>query len=220
LRRSNPVLRLRSLKNWIAKSALPSSFRDAPPNSGLSEFGIINVQVGYSRLGWAGPESITPVFKLSIHTPAPGLWIPGSRFARPGMTPTPKRKRTNFRWPQWWWRFTPLRTGPIPTTPGGWGLRNPGPKGPGQRSALLFASPHGVGLAEVGRYCDPANDPVTWLRRRRRTCRRANPQAASFDPLAEPRSRRNHAGSGVILKRVSRFSEKIMPWMTGGVAWM
>jgi hypothetical protein len=28
------------------------------PNSGLPEFGIIIVQVGYSRLGCAGPESI------------------------------------------------------------------------------------------------------------------------------------------------------------------
>jgi hypothetical protein len=34
------------------------SFRDAPPNSGLPEFGIIIVQVGNSRLGCAGPESI------------------------------------------------------------------------------------------------------------------------------------------------------------------
>ncbi len=30
-----------------------------------------------------------------------------------------------------------LRTGPVPTTPGGWGLRNPEPKGPGQRSDCL-----------------------------------------------------------------------------------
>jgi hypothetical protein len=27
--------------------------------------------------------------------------------------------------------------GPIPTIPGGWGLRNPKPKGPGQRSNFL-----------------------------------------------------------------------------------
>jgi len=31
-----------------------------------------------------------------------------------------------------------LRTGPILTTPGGWGLRNPEPKGPGQRR-LFFS---------------------------------------------------------------------------------
>jgi hypothetical protein len=38
-----------------------SSFRDAPPNSGLPEFGNIIVQVGNSRLGCAGPESKRPV---------------------------------------------------------------------------------------------------------------------------------------------------------------
>jgi hypothetical protein len=31
------------------------------PNSGLPEFGNIIVQVGYRRLGCAGPESILPV---------------------------------------------------------------------------------------------------------------------------------------------------------------
>jgi len=34
---------------------------DAPPNSGLPEFGNIVVQVGNSRLGCAGPESILTV---------------------------------------------------------------------------------------------------------------------------------------------------------------
>src|ERR1700681_2487023 len=38
-----------------------ASFRDAPPNSGLPEFGNIIVQVGNSRLGGAGPESILPI---------------------------------------------------------------------------------------------------------------------------------------------------------------
>ena len=33
--------------------------------------------------------------------------------------------------------LTLLRTGPIPTAPGGWGLRNPEPKGPGQRRIVL-----------------------------------------------------------------------------------
>jgi hypothetical protein len=37
------------------------SFRDAPPTSGLPEFGNIIVQVGNSRLRCAGPESILPV---------------------------------------------------------------------------------------------------------------------------------------------------------------
>jgi hypothetical protein len=39
-------------------------------------------------------------------------------------------------------------------------------------------------------------------------------------PLAAARSRRNHADCGMVLKRESLFPEKIMPWMTGGVAWI
>ena len=46
----------------------------------------------------------------------------------------PTNKRTNSRWPSVGINKY-LRTGPILTTPGGWGLRNPEPKGPGQRSA-------------------------------------------------------------------------------------
>ena len=42
------------------------------------------------------------------------------------------------------WDLTPLRTGPIPTAPGGWGLRNPEPKGPGQRRAF-FSQGSGAG---------------------------------------------------------------------------
>ncbi|MEA2882441.1 MAG: hypothetical protein QOH32_1697, partial [Bradyrhizobium sp.] len=30
----------------------------------------------------ASPESITPVFAFSIHTPTQGVWIPGSREER------------------------------------------------------------------------------------------------------------------------------------------
>src|SRR3954470_14934499 len=81
--------------------------------------------------------------------------------------------------------LTPLRTGPIPKAPGGWGLRNPEPKGPGQRSDRFLAIPRGVRLAEVGHHCDSANDPVTCFFVRWRTFGRAHPEAASFDPLAE-----------------------------------
>ena len=35
-------------------------------------------------------------------------------------------------------------TGPIPTAPGGWGLRNPEPKGPGQRRTI-FSQATGAG---------------------------------------------------------------------------
>jgi hypothetical protein len=44
--------------------------------------------------------------------------------------------------------------GPIPTIPGGWGLRNPESKGPSQRSVFLVAFQQGGRLAEVGRYYD------------------------------------------------------------------
>jgi hypothetical protein len=68
-------------------------------------------------------------------------------------------------------------------------------------------------LAEVGRYCDSANDPVT-------TEFAGELLHLHDDPLAEARSRRNHARRGVILKRLKPVSEKIMPQMTGGVAWI
>jgi hypothetical protein len=47
-----------------------------------------------------------------------------------------------------------LRTGPIPTTPGGWGLRNPELKGPGHSQYLLVAVHKGGRWAEIGRYYD------------------------------------------------------------------
>ena len=49
---------------------------------------------------------------------------------------------------------------PIPTAPGGWGLRNPEPKGPGQRR-YFFSQPRGQAVGGDGRISDSANDPVT-----------------------------------------------------------
>jgi hypothetical protein len=54
-----------------------------------------------------------------------------------------------------------LRTGPIPTAPGGWGLRNPELKGPGQRSDGLSQSRRAVAGRKLGRIMISANDPVT-----------------------------------------------------------
>src|SRR3978361_575401 len=55
------------------------------PNSGLPEFGIIIVQVGNSRLGCAGPESINADrgygFRARFSKPAVADWE-----VRPGMT--------------------------------------------------------------------------------------------------------------------------------------
>jgi hypothetical protein len=68
-------------------------------------------------------------------------------------------------------------------------------------------------LSEIGPYCDSANDPVTtdFAFEFMHLCRA---------PLAAARSRRNHVDCGMVLKRESLFPEKIMPWMTGGVAWI
>ena len=54
-----------------------------------------------------------------------------------------------------------LRTDPVPSTPGGWGLRNPESIGPGQRSECFLAIQHGVGLTEFRQYYDLTNVPVT-----------------------------------------------------------
>src|SRR6202163_750048 len=54
-----------------------------------------------------------------------------------------------------------LRIGPIPTAPGGWGLRNPELKGPGQRSDCLSQSRRAVAGRKLGRIMISANDLVT-----------------------------------------------------------
>jgi hypothetical protein len=43
---------------------------------------------------------------------------------------------------------------PILTTPGGWGLRNPVPKGPGQRSFVFIVAQRGGELTEFRRHYD------------------------------------------------------------------
>src|SRR5258708_31735151 len=49
--------------------------------------------------------------------------------------PSPKEKGPTFVGPECGDKLP--ATGPIPPTPGGWGLRNPEPKGPGLRSTFL-----------------------------------------------------------------------------------
>jgi len=102
---------------------------------------------------------------------------------------------------------------PDPDDPGGLGAEESGTERTGPTQWLLFAIQVGARLSEIGRYYDSANDPVT------------ADFAGEFmhlrhGPLAAARSRRNHVGRGMILRRGSRFSEKIMPEMTGGVAWI
>src|SRR5215468_4653246 len=88
-----------------------------------------------------------------------------------------------------------VRTGPILTTPGGWGLRNPEPKGPGQRTRIFSQCRAAGARRKSGETMIPANDPVT-------VCRSWVPQPGGvFEgrsepvraPLAAGRGWRNHA---------------------------
>ena len=51
--------------------------------------------------------------------------------------------------------------GPAPAIPGGWGLRNPKPKGPSQRSIFFSQFRAAGGWRKWGGIMIPANDPVT-----------------------------------------------------------
>jgi len=67
---------------------------------------------------------------------------------RIGPTPAPQKKKDQLALAQYGVNY--LRTGPIPTTPGGWGLRNPEPKGPGQRRTVLSQFSRAVGRRKWG----------------------------------------------------------------------
>ena len=51
--------------------------------------------------------------------------------------------------------------GPVPAIPGGWGLRNPKPRGPSQRSAFFSQFRTAGGWQKWGGIMIPANVPVT-----------------------------------------------------------
>src|SRR3954470_12382748 len=59
-----------------------------------------------------------------------------------------------------------VRTDPILTAPGGWGLRNPEPKGPGQRTQVFSQCRAAVAWRKSGDTMIPSNDPVTVCRDR------------------------------------------------------
>jgi len=67
-----------------------------------------------------------------------GLW---KRIGRDQLR-SPKKEKDQLSLAQYRGE-TPLRTDPIPTAPGGWGLRNPEPKGPGQRR-IFFSQASGA----------------------------------------------------------------------------
>ena len=72
---------------------------------------------------------------------------------------SPKRKRTNFRWPSMGIIYPANR--PDPDDPGGLGAEESGAERTGSTQDYLLATQQGGRLAEVGRYYDFANDPVT-----------------------------------------------------------
>src|ERR1700682_3644802 len=103
-----------------------------------------------------------------------------------------------------------LRTGPILTTPGGWGLRNPEPKGPGQRRIVFSQSSTAVAGRKLGGIMLLANDPVTAFFSTStgpNTIRRTNLGSVATGPLAAAAGRRDHIALGMIPKSGIRFSE-------------
>src|SRR6185437_11792228 len=76
-----------------------------------------------------------------------------------GKFSTAKRKRTNSRWPSMGINYPANR--PDPDDPGGLGAEESGAERTGPTQDCLVATQRGGRLAEVGRYYDSANDPVT-----------------------------------------------------------
>ena len=72
---------------------------------------------------------------------------------------SPKRKRTNSRWPSMGINYPANR--PDPDDPGGLGAEESGAERTGPTQDFLFATRKGGRRAEVGRYYDSANVPVT-----------------------------------------------------------
>jgi hypothetical protein len=69
----------------------------------------------------------------------------------------PKKKKDQLALVQY--RINSSATGPIPTTPGGWGLRNPEPKGPGQRRNFFSQSEGAVDGRKLGSFKIPLTIP-------------------------------------------------------------
>src|ERR1700761_3327572 len=111
-----------------------------------------------------------------------------------GNSDTPKRKRTNFRWPSMGINYPANR--PDPDCPGGLGAEESGAERTGPTHEYVLATQRGGRLAEVGRYYDSANDPVTACFRSNRaangTFRRVPGLPSTNIALAAGPGRRNH----------------------------
>ena len=103
---------------------------------------------------------------------------------------SPKRKRTNSRWPSMGINYPANR--PDPDDPGGLGAEESGAERTGPTQDFLFATRKGGRRAEVGRYYDSANVPVTLCFRPEISRGRSVARRSRHGPLAEEVSRRDH----------------------------
>ena len=190
---------------------LLSSFRDAP--------------VG------AGPESILPIVVMNslmcnctskrARSRSSGRALRGPVGA-PGMTtgPSPKRKRTNSRWPSIGINSPANR--PDPDGPGGLGAEESGTERTGPTQYRFFAGHGGGRWAEVGQQYDSANVPVTRCVPRHRTIHRdfrriyngpcgarRLAQSCRFRHDPDPKDRAS-------AKVATGFRNRFMPGMPGG----
>ena len=106
---------------------------------------------------------------------------------------TPKRKRTNFRWPSMGINYPANR--PDPDDPGGLGAEESGTERTGPTQDFFVAIQQGGRWAEVGRYYDSANDPVTAIFRAGTGCAASGEFGSAAGPLAAaPRLARSCRG--------------------------
>src|ERR1700759_5837005 len=101
-----------------------------------------------------------------------------------------KKKRTTSRWPSMGINHPANR--PDPDDPGGLGAEESGAERTGPTQEYLLATQRGGRLAEVGRYYDSANDPVTACFRSGGTFRRVPNRISINIALAVRAGRRNH----------------------------
>jgi hypothetical protein len=126
-----------------------------------------------------------------------------------------KRKRTNSRWSSMGINYSANRPGPD--DPGGLGAEESGVERTGPTQNLLLAIQQGGRLAEVGRYYDCANDPVTDFDVQLLSEFGTAPR---YRPLAAKVSRRDHVMNGMIPTHGAAsldpgFEDEVMPLTTG-----
>jgi len=165
------------------------------------------------------PASRTPRFTDPIDN-----WVkPRSRFVAAACQPaapketqpvlSPKKEKDQLALAQYGDNLSCDR--PDPNDPGGLGAEESGIERTGPTQGFLLPIQHGSRWAEVGRYYDSANDPVTaqicdgigfLAQPGTAGCGRSSIPARW--PLAAEAGRRNHVAHGMIPKSGIRFSER------------